>query len=78
MIRELGLNKTKRDYGFYPLRHAYCTYRLQRGVDIFWLSKSMGVEVRMIQLYYAHIIMEMRGKELVKDGDLKDDIIMFD
>jgi len=42
------------------------------------LSKSMGVEVRMIQLHYAHVIMEVRGKELVKDGDLKDDIIMFD
>ena len=34
LIRELGYKKTKRDYGFCPLRHAYCTYRLQWGVDI--------------------------------------------
>ena len=38
----------------------------------FDLSESMGTSITMLQKHYAHVIMEMRGKELVKDVDLKE------
>jgi integrase len=79
LIKMVGFDKTRRDKSFYPLRHSYCSWGLQRRVDIFDLSKSMGTSIRMIQKHYEHVILEMRGKDLVKDVDVKEtDMLVFD
>jgi hypothetical protein len=33
----------------------------------------MGTSIQMLQTHYEHVIMEMKGKELVKEVDLKED-----
>ena len=49
------------------------------GVEILSLSKNMGTSIQMIQKHYEHVIMEMKGKDLVKDVDLKEtDMLIFD
>jgi integrase len=79
LIKKIGFDKVRRDNSFYPLRHSYCTWRLQRGVDVFDLSKNMGTSIQMIQKHYEHVIMEMTGESLVKDVDLKEtDMLVFD
>jgi integrase len=79
LIKKVGFDKTRRDKSFYPLRHSYCSWRLQRGVNIFDLSKNMGTSVQMLQTHYEHVLMEMKGGNLVKDVDLKEmDMLVFD
>jgi integrase len=79
LIKKIGFDKIRRDNSFYPLRHSYCTWRLQRGVNIFDLSKNMGTSIQMLQTFYEHVLMEMKGKSLVKDVDLKEtDMLVFD
>ncbi len=79
LIKSIGFDKVRRDNSFYPLRHSYCAWRLQRGVEILSLSKNMGTSIQMIQKHYEHVIMEMKGKDLVKDVDLKEtDMLIFD
>ncbi|RUM51923.1 MAG: hypothetical protein DSY87_08060 [Methylococcus sp.] len=31
LIKSIGFDKVRRDNSFYPLRHSYCTWRLQGG-----------------------------------------------
>ena len=54
--KESGIGDFVEDYSYYSLRHTFATYRLQFGnIDVFTLSKIMGVSVKYIQEHYGQI-----------------------
>ncbi|MCF8709759.1 tyrosine-type recombinase/integrase [Rhizorhapis sp. SPR117] len=39
----------------YSFRHTYATFRLQMGVDVYFLAEQMGTSVQMIEKHYGHV-----------------------
>lgn len=39
----------------YCFRHTYATFRLQEGVDVYFLAEQMGTSVKMIEDHYGHV-----------------------
>lgn len=39
----------------YCFRHTYATFRLQMGVDVYFLAQQMGTSVQMIEKHYGHV-----------------------
>jgi integrase len=39
----------------YCFRHTYATFRLQMGVDVYFLAQQMGTSVQMIESHYGHV-----------------------
>jgi integrase len=39
----------------YCFRHTYATFRLQMGVDVYFLAEQMGTSVQMIEKHYGHV-----------------------
>ncbi len=39
----------------YCFRHTYATFRLQEGVDVYFLAQQMGTSVKMIEDHYGHV-----------------------
>lgn len=39
----------------YCFRHTYATFRLQMGVDVYFLAQQMGTSVSMIEKHYGHV-----------------------
>lgn len=39
----------------YSFRHTYATFRLQEGVDVYFLAEQMGTSVQMIEKHYGHV-----------------------
>jgi integrase len=39
----------------YCFRHKYATFRLQMGVDVYFLAQQMGMSVQMIEIHYGHV-----------------------
>ncbi len=39
----------------YSFRHTYATFRLQEGVDVYFLAEQMGTSVKMIEDHYGHV-----------------------
>lgn len=39
----------------YCFRHTYATFRLQMGVDVYFLAHQMGTSVQMIETHYGHV-----------------------
>ena len=39
----------------YCFRHTYATFRLQMGVDVYFLAQQMGTSVAMIEKHYGHV-----------------------
>lgn len=39
----------------YCFRHTYATFRLQEGVDVYFLAEQMGTSVQMIENHYGHV-----------------------
>lgn len=39
----------------YCFRHTYATFRLQMGVDVYFLAEQMGTSVKMIEDHYGHV-----------------------
>lgn len=39
----------------YCFRHTYATFRLQEGVDVYFLAEQMGTSVKMIEEHYGHV-----------------------
>lgn len=57
LLTETGLRKgadgTMRTT--YCFRHTYATFRLQMGVDVYFLAQQMGTSVQMIEKHYGHV-----------------------
>jgi integrase len=57
LLTEAGLRKgadgTLRST--YCFRHTYATFRLQMGVDVYFLAAQMGTSVQMIEKHYGHV-----------------------
>ncbi len=55
----------------YDLRHAYATWSLAAGVDIFTLARRMGTSVTMIDRTYGHLVAgaDIYGRELLDRFD---------
>jgi integrase len=39
----------------YCFRHTYATFRLQEGIDVYFLAEQMGTSVKMIEEHYGHV-----------------------
>jgi integrase len=39
----------------YCFRHTYATFRLQEGVDVYFLAEQMGTSVKVIEDHYGHV-----------------------
>jgi len=79
LVDKTGLKNHRADNSFYCFRHSYCTHRLDSGLDILTLSKTMGTSIHFIETHYEHIIMKQRAKEIVKDAAYDDsDYLLFD
>lgn len=50
----------------YSLRHTYATFRLQNGVNHYFLARNMGTSVAMIEQYYGHTVNADSANELTK------------
>jgi len=57
LLTESGLLKssTGKQRSTYCFRHTYATFRLQEGVDIYFLATQMGTSIKMIEDHYGHI-----------------------
>ena len=64
----------------YCFRHTYATFRLQEGVDVYFLAEQMGTSVKMIEQHYGHVntikhadrvLQGMAGWELPQPDDTK-------
>lgn len=80
LLTETGLRKgadgTMRTT--YCFRHTYATFRLQMGVDVYFLAQQMGTSVQMIEKHYGHVntirhadrvLMGMEGWDPVMTAD---------
>lgn len=65
----------------YCFRHTYATFRLQEGVDVYFLAEQMGTSVQMIEDHYGHVntirhadrvLMGMAGWDPVVSTDLNE------
>jgi len=79
LVDKTELKQHRTDTSFYCFRHSYCTHRLDSGLDILTLSKTMGTSIHFIETHYEHIIMKQRAKDIVKDAVYDDsDRLLFD
>ena len=50
----------------YSLRHTYATFRLQEGVNHYFLAQNMGTSVKMLESFYGHTSNRAMASELTK------------
>jgi integrase len=50
----------------YCFRHTYATFRLEEGVDVYFLAKQMGTSVKMIEEFYGHITPTKNAERILK------------
>ncbi|MEK4035745.1 hypothetical protein WOC76_04730 [Methylocystis sp. IM3] len=55
MLRAAGIEHDTNGnrHTLYSLSHTYAPFRLQNGTNVYWLKKSMGTSVAMIERHYG-------------------------
>ena len=71
LLNDLGFDH---QYRLYSLRHSHITQAIERGVDVYLISKLVGNSVGMITQTYDQVIMSQNTKQIFKDerGDEED------
>ncbi len=59
-----GPNGTPRST--YSFRHTYATFRLNEGVDVYFLAHQMGTSVKMIEEHYGHVNAVKNAEQILR------------
>jgi integrase len=53
----------------YSLRHFYSIMRLEKGVNVFLLSKQLGNSIAVLEKHYGDIVVKLMSEQITQMGD---------